>query len=110
MEQSDNSFSQMKKGVLELCILSLLNTNELYPADIAEQMHHASLPIPEGTLYSLLTRLKNSGHINYRWEESQEGPPRKYFSLSDSGKDYLKSMNNNWQQLITSVAQIINKK
>jgi PadR family transcriptional regulator, regulatory protein PadR len=110
MEQSDNSFSQMKKGVLELCILSLLNANELYPADIAEQMHLAALPIPEGTLYSLLTRLKNSGHIVYRWEESQEGPPRKYFSLSETGKDYLKSMNHNWQQLITSVAQIINTK
>lgn len=109
MEQVDNSLSQMKKGVLELCILSLLQCDEMYPADIAEQMNTASLPIPEGTLYSLLTRLKNSGHIIYRWEESQEGPPRKYFTLSDTGKTYLTSMTLNWQQLVKSVDQIIKK-
>jgi PadR family transcriptional regulator, regulatory protein PadR len=107
MQATENSLSQMKKGVLELCILSLLGSKELYPADLVEQMNQAALPIPEGTLYSLLTRLKNSGHLVYRWEESLEGPPRKYFSLSESGKDYLAAMQSNWLQLVKSVETIL---
>jgi PadR family transcriptional regulator, regulatory protein PadR len=107
MQQTENSSSQMKKGVLELCILSLLEHGELYPADLAQQMDDAQLPIPEGTLYSLLTRLKNAGYLAYRWEESIEGPPRKYFSLSEAGQAYQQTLQSNWLQLVKSVQKII---
>jgi len=82
----ENAKAQMRKGVLEYCILSLLKDQELYPSDIIERLKEAKLIIVEGTLYPLLTRLKNAGVLSYRWQESTSGPPRKYYCLTPEGE------------------------
>lgn len=103
----ENTKAQMRKGVLEFCILSILSDGEHYPTEIIERMKTAKLLVVEGTLYPLLTRLKNDGLLTYRWEESTSGPPRKYFTLSDEGKKSLAELLNSWTELTDSVNQII---
>lgn len=104
----DNTQSQMRKGVLEFCILSIVREGEVYPSEILDKMKLAGLNILEGTLYPLLTRLKNASLLNYRWEESQSGPPRKYFSLTDEGETFCQELATTWNQLSTAVNNIIN--
>jgi len=103
----ENTKAQMRKGVLEFCILSILSDGEHYPTEIIERMKQAKLIVVEGTLYPLLTRLKNDGLLSYRWEESTSGPPRKYFTLTEEGKKNLNSLNESWTELTESVDQII---
>lgn len=102
--------AQMRKGVLELCILSVISTEEAYASNILSALKDAQLLVVEGTIYPLLTRLKNDGLLSYRWEESTSGPPRKYYSLTDTGKEILESLKNNWIQLSDSVNSLINFK
>ena len=102
-----NTQSQMRKGVLEFCILSIIQQGEVYPSDIVEQMKAANLHILEGTLYPLLTRLKNAGLLNYRWVESISGPPRKYFVMTDAGQEAYEILQKTWNEMATSVNIII---
>lgn len=102
--------AQMRKGVLELCILSIISNKEAYTSNILSALKEARLLVVEGTIYPLLTRLKNDGLLSYRWEESTSGPPRKYFSLTEDGNEVLDSLKNNWQQLSDSVNSLINLK
>ncbi|MBS1615018.1 MAG: PadR family transcriptional regulator [Bacteroidetes bacterium] len=104
----DNTQSQMRKGIHEFCILSIIRHAEAYPSDIAEKMRDANLSILEGTLYPLLTRLKNAGMLSYRWVESSSGPPRKYFSLTDSGEEFYQELFATWQELSTAVNKLTN--
>lgn len=104
----DNTQSQMRKGIHEFCILSVIRRGEAYPGDIVEQMRTAELDILEGTLYPLLTRLKNAGMLSYRWEESTGGPPRKYFSLTPEGEKYYTAMAQTWSKLASAVNALIN--
>ena len=104
----ENTQSQLKKGVLEYCILSIIMKGEVYPSEIIEKMKLANLVILEGTLYPLLTRLKNADLLSYRWVESNSGPPRKYFSLTDKGKEFYLSLQKTWMEINTAV-QIITK-
>ncbi len=97
----------MRKGVLELCILSIISDKEVYTSDILSAMKDAELLVVEGTIYPLLTRLKNEGILHYRWEESTSGPPRKYFSLTESGKTALVGLKKSWSDLTKSVQIII---
>lgn len=107
----ENTESQMKKGLLELCILGIIRKEkEAYPSDILEQLKTGKLVVLEGTLYPLLTRLKNSGLLNYRWEESPSGPPRKYFSLTPEGEAAFEQLTTAWQELSTSVNHLITTK
>jgi PadR family transcriptional regulator PadR len=99
----DNTASQMRKGVLEFCILSIIKEGEAYPSDIIEKMKAANLNILEGTLYPLLTRLKNAELLSYRWEESTSGPPRKYFTLTDKGARFYKELESTWFELANAV-------
>ena len=99
----ENTQSQMRKGILEFCILSIIKRGEAYPSDIIEEMKNAEMHILEGTLYPLLTRLKNSGMLTYRWEESPSGPPRKYFSLTQQGKEFYKELQQTWNELSNAV-------
>jgi len=103
---TENTSSQMRKGVLEFCILSIIRKSEVYPSDIIEQMKAAGLSILEGTLYPLLTRLKNAELLSYRWEESATGPPRKYFSLTEKGEAFYLELQQTWKQLADAVHQI----
>jgi PadR family transcriptional regulator PadR len=98
-----NTQSQMRKGVLEFCILSIIQQGEVYPSDIVDRMKAANLNILEGTLYPLLTRLKNSGLLTYRWVESLSGPPRKYFSMTDKGLEFYGELERTWKELADAV-------
>jgi PadR family transcriptional regulator PadR len=106
----DNTASQMRKGVLEFCILSIIKLGEAYPSDIIDKMKAANLNILEGTLYPLLTRLKNADFLTYRWVESNSGPPRKYFSLTEKGADFYKELESTWLELANAVEEITGKK
>jgi PadR family transcriptional regulator PadR len=99
----ENTKAQMRKGILEYCILSILSRNSCYASDIIKELKEAKVIVVEGTLYPLLTRQKNSGLLSYRWEESQQGPPRKYYELTSTGKEYLKDLDNSWEELVESV-------
>jgi PadR family transcriptional regulator PadR len=98
-----NTQSQMRKGVLEFCILSIIRQGEVYPSDLVERMKSANLHILEGTLYPLLTRLKNAGLLTYRWVESNSGPPRKYFVMTDKGLEFYGELERTWQELADAV-------
>jgi PadR family transcriptional regulator, regulatory protein PadR len=99
----ENTKAQMRKGILEYCILSVLSRNSCYASDIIKELKEARVIIVEGTLYPLLTRQKNAGLLSYRWEESQQGPPRKYYELTEAGRTYLADLNNSWEELVESV-------
>lgn len=105
----ENAKAQMRKGVLELCILAIIEEDEVYPSDIISRLKTNDLIVVEGTLYPLLTRLKNDGLLDYTWRESNAGPPRKYFKITDLGRQFLEALSSSWQQLVQSVAQTVGK-
>lgn len=100
---SENTKAQMRKGILEYCILLILSRSSCYASDIIRELRDVKLIIVEGTLYPLLTRQKNAGLLSYRWEESQQGPPRKYYELTDAGREYLRDLDQSWSELVESV-------
>jgi PadR family transcriptional regulator PadR len=102
----ENVQAQMRKGVLEYCILSILSKNDAYATDIINKLKESKLIVVEGTLYPLLTRQKNAGLLSYRWEESFQGPPRKYYALTDTGRDFLKELDTSWNELVDAVNSI----
>jgi PadR family transcriptional regulator PadR len=104
----ENTQSQMRKGVLEFCILSIIQRGEAYPSDIIEEMKKSNLQLLEGTLYPLLTRLKNADLLNYRWVESSGGPPRKYFSLTEKGSAFYQLLETTWREMADGVERVIN--
>ena len=99
----------MRKGIFEFCILSIIRRGEAYPSDIVEEMRAANLQILEGTLYPLLTRLKNAEMLTYRWVESNSGPPRKYFSLTEKGAEFYKELETTWEELANAVETLTGK-
>ena len=104
----ENAKAQMRKGVLEYCILSILAKDDAYASDIINKMKDARLIVVEGTLYPLLTRQKNAGLLTYRWEESTQGPPRKYYQLAPKGKEYLIHLDKSWGDLVEAVSKVRN--
>ena len=99
----ENTKAQMRKGVLEYCILSILQAQEAYPSDILAELKDAKLLVVEGTIYPLLMRLKNAGILAYRWEESKSGPPRKYYRLTEQGEEFLTELHITWAELVNAV-------
>lgn len=106
----ENTKAQMRKGVLEYCILSILQHEDAYTSEILSQLKDAKLLVVEGTIYPLLTRLKNAGLLNYRWEESTSGPPRKYYGLTETGILFLKELDTTWSDLVKAVNLITTQK
>ncbi|PVW14673.1 PadR family transcriptional regulator [Marixanthomonas spongiae] len=102
----ENTKAQMRKGVLEYCILSVLKDGEAYTSDILETLKDAKMLVVEGTIYPLLTRLKNAGLLSYRWEESTSGPPRKYYELTETGQLFLNELNTTWSELQQAVNRV----
>ena len=102
----ENTKAQMRKGVLEFCILSILQKGDAYTNEILSSLKDAKLLVVEGTIYPLLTRLKNAGLLSYRWEESTSGPPRKYYTLTKSGKNFLEGLSETWDDLVLSTKKI----
>ena len=105
----ENTKAQMRKGILELCILSTIDKKPKYSSEILNRLKESKLLVVEGTLYPLLTRLKNADLLEYRWEESNAGPPRKYFTITKEGKAFLKELNNSWGDLSNAVTTLIKK-
>lgn len=105
----ENAKAQMRKGVLEFCILSILSRSDAYATDILNKLKESELIVVEGTLYPLLSRQKNAGLLSYRWEESSQGPPRKYYVLTDKGREALKELESSWRELIDAVDSILGK-
>lgn len=99
----------MRKGLLEYCILSIISRSEAYASDILETLKNAELLVVEGTLYPLLTRMKNEGLLSYRWQESTGGPPRKYYTLTPEGEQLLAQLNEEWQSICQAVNQVTNQ-
>lgn len=101
----ENTKAQMRKGILEFCILSILKDGEAYTSDILDELKEAKMIVVEGTIYPLLNRLKNADLLSYRWEESTGGPPRKYYDLTEKGHKFLVELNETW----TDLQQAVNK-
>jgi PadR family transcriptional regulator PadR len=105
----ENAQVQMRKGILEFCILHIISRGEVYASDMLDELTSAKMMVVEGTLYPLLTRLKNSGWLDYKWVESSSGPPRKYYVLTDEGKIFLDAMQTTWFELADSVKAVIHR-
>lgn len=105
----ENAQVQMRKGILEFCILHIISRGEIYASDMLDELTSARIMVVEGTLYPLLTRLKNAGLLDYKWVESTSGPPRKYYILTDLGRTSLDALNATWQELAESVNAIVGK-
>ncbi|NEU09246.1 PadR family transcriptional regulator [Flavihumibacter sp. R14] len=99
----ENTQTQMRKGILEYCILSIISRGEIYASDIIGELKKARMLVVEGTLYPLLTRLKNNGLLSYNWQESTSGPPRKYYVLSPAGLEVLNRLDKTWEELAYAV-------
>jgi PadR family transcriptional regulator, regulatory protein PadR len=105
----ENSKAQMKKGILEYCILSIISRGEAYASDILEEMKASQLLVVEGTLYPLLSRLKNEGLLSYNWVESKSGPPRKYYQLTPEGAKFMEGLGKTWLELVEAVNALTEK-
>ncbi len=103
MAGDNNVKIQMRKGILEYCILAILSREDSYAPQILAELKAAEMIVVEGTLYPLLTRQKNAGLLSYRWEESPQGPPRKYYSLTDKGREYLSSLDEAWDEMVRQI-------
>ena len=103
-----NLKSQMRKGLLEYCILCIISRDEAYASDILETLKEAQLVVVEGTVYPLLTRMKNEGLLSYRWQESTGGPPRKYYSLTAQGREFLQELENAYAEIEHAVNYVKN--
>ena len=106
----ENTTAQMRKGILEFCILSLISGRDLYTSEILEALKNRKMLVVEGTIYPLLTRLKNASLLQYRWEESTSGPPRKYYSITAEGEAFLGELQTVWKELNQAVKMIVSKK
>jgi PadR family transcriptional regulator, regulatory protein PadR len=104
----ENTQVQMRKGILEYCILHIISRGEVYASDMLDELTAAKMIVMEGTLYPLLTRLKNAGLVEYKWVESKSGPPRKYYTLTTLGKKFLDGLSDTWDDLVLSTKKITN--
>ena len=105
----DNVKAQMRKGILEYCILAILSREDSYAPKIIAELKEAEMIVVEGTLYPILTRQKNAGLLTYRWEESPQGPPRKYYKLTEQGETFLGELEISWKELNDTVNHIANR-
>lgn len=107
---TENFKIQIRKGLLEFCVLQIISRGEVYTSDIIDELKNSQIIVVEGTLYPLLNRLKSSNFVRYQWKESKQGPPRKYYILTDEGTEHLKELNVSWSEIDKSVKKIINLK
>ena len=105
----ENTQIQMRKGILEFCILHIIARGEVYASDMLDELTHAKMIVVEGTLYPLLTRLKNAGLLEYKWVESKSGPPRKYYKLTETGSSFLCGLTETWNDLVHSTEAVRSK-
>ncbi|MEM6737538.1 MAG: PadR family transcriptional regulator [Bacteroidota bacterium] len=106
----ENTRVQMRKGILEFCILHIISRGEVYASDMLDELTSARIMVVEGTLYPLLTRLRKAGLVDYKWVESSSGPPRKYYKLTEDGHQFLEGLDQTWSELVNSTKKIIANK
>ncbi|MEM0940610.1 MAG: PadR family transcriptional regulator [Bacteroidota bacterium] len=106
----ENTRVQMRKGILEFCILHIISRGEVYASDMLDELTSARIMVVEGTLYPLLTRLRKAGLVDYKWVESSSGPPRKYYTLTEDGHRFLEGLDQTWTELVNSTMKIIANK
>ncbi len=104
-----NTQIQMRKGLLEFCVLHIISRGEVYTSDLIEELTQAQMIVVEGTLYPLLNRLKSAELVEYRWVESESGPPRKYYSITELGREFLSTLSETWSSLVNSTQTITAK-
>ena len=102
----ENVKAQLRKGILEYCILAIISREDSYAPKIIAELKQAQMIVVEGTLYPILTRQKNAGLLTYRWEESPQGPPRKYYTLTEKGREYLAALDEAWDELVKQIGTI----
>ncbi|MGN0091505.1 MAG: PadR family transcriptional regulator [Alistipes sp.] len=107
--KEDNAKIQMRKGIMDYCVLAILANGDSYAPKIIAELKEAQMIVVEGTLYPILSRQKNAGYLTYRWEESPQGPPRKYYTLTEEGRKYLASLDEAWENLVAQINRIRNK-
>jgi len=108
MNDDEQWVVQLRKGTLELCMLALLANRERYGYQIAQGLNESSgLAVSEGTIYPLLSRLQREGQVSAHWRESPAGPPRKYYSLTSSGRQVLESKMQAWDHFHRAVNGIL---
>ncbi len=107
---AENTQVQMRKGILEFCILHIISRGEVYASDMLEELTSVKIMVVEGTLYPLLTRLRKAGLVDYKWVESNSGPPRKYYTLTPDGQEFLDTLSTTWEELVSSTQSIIRSK
>ncbi len=108
INNSDNLKSQMRRGVLEYCILSILNKKDSYTSLLISELKEAKMLVVEGTIYPLLIRQKNQGLLTYRWEESPQGPPRKFYQITEKGRKALAEMDAAWNEMVETIKYLRN--
>lgn len=106
----ENAHIQMRKGILEFCVLHIISREEIYASDLLDELMRAKMVVVEGTLYPLLSRLRKTGFLDYKWIESVSGPPRKYYTLTANGKQFLQELEKTWKEIVESTEKIIHKK
>ncbi|PIB37380.1 PadR family transcriptional regulator [Reichenbachiella sp. 5M10] len=106
----ENTQVQMRKGILEYCVLKIISRGEVYASDMIEELTSAKIMVVEGTLYPLLTRLRKAGLVDYKWVESNSGPPRKYYTITSEGVEFLGHLDETWKQLVASTKKISTNK
>ncbi|TAF66911.1 MAG: PadR family transcriptional regulator [Cytophagales bacterium] len=109
MKNLDNTLIQMRKGIIEFCVLQIIARDDVYAITILKELKEARLSISEGTLYPMLTRLLKAGFLQYTWQESSAGPPQKHYTITAEGRDFLEEMRQTWQGLVSATQQIIHK-
>lgn len=102
----ENTQAQMRKGILEYCILLVISKQDVYVSDIINKLKDSKIIVVEGTIYPLLTRLKNAGLLSYRWEESPQGPPRKYYNITEMGRQSLNEQEKSWDELTEAIEKL----
>ena len=107
---SENFKIQIRKGLLEFCVLQIISSKEVYASEIIEELKNSKIIVVEGTVYPLLSRLKKSNYIQYNWKESTQGPPRKYYSITESGLEHLKELITSWTDINCSVKKLLKTK
>ena len=105
-EYADQLDTQMRKGFLVYCVLLICSHGDVYSSDIIQRLRVASLVVVEGTIYPLLSRLQKDGLLLHNWKESQQGPPRKYYRVSNDGKKVLEELKKTNRQLQVTIINI----
>lgn len=102
----ESKLTPIRKGLLEFLVLKIVGTRSVYVPDILRRLAATEFATQEGTLYPLLSKLRRENLVSYEWQESDSGPPRKYYQLTEAGRAQLAALDDYWTQLNRTVAEM----